>query len=489
MKENELEVNMIVNKIFYIFLAIIPISFILNILKIFIVPWNFFWTLSAITLISAIIPMCYKRFSNSSKYYKYISIICFMVITTTSYSLNHVYCIFLTIVPIAVSCLYFDTKLVKLTSLLTIISLFLGQVICTLFKKQFSYTMTNMYISTISFTIQIFILGVIFISLTKRAKNMLLSSNKLSTSLNNIIQNTKETSSELKEIVTETCNKIENTTVASNMIVDSIGNISNETKSFEKEITSVNNRVEDVVEKINNILEETYSMKNKSNDMINVSQEAKKNLINIINNMKNVELYINSSKENTLCLSQEFQKIGETTSIISNISSQTNLLSLNASIEAARAGEHGRGFGVVAESIRKLAEQSDESTSYINSIITTLSNLVDKSEDSIMCTYKTIKEGAELILGMSSIFDNIVEVQKETISQVELINSLMEDLNIEGTSISKNMENLLESNKNILGNINSISNSIDELYSASKDVEENIKNVEAKSRDLNQYHS
>lgn len=92
-------------------------------------------------------------------------------------------------------------------------------------------------------------------------------------------------------------------------------------------------------------------MKHKSSDMINTSRGAKENLVGVINNIKNVEIYINNSKESTMALSKEFEKINEATNIISKISKQTNLLSLNASIEAERAGEHGRGFGVVAEKI------------------------------------------------------------------------------------------------------------------------------------------
>lgn len=480
-KENEFQVDKVVCKIFYIFLAMIPISFILNMLKIFIIPWNYFWTLSIVTLLSCSLPLLYKKYSKSQKLFKYFSIACLMIIVSTAYILNHVYCIFLMVMPMAISCLYFNMKLVKLTSLLTAVSLILSQVLCTLSKNQFTYSSKNLCICIISFSIQIFMLGLIFISLTKRAKNMLLSSGKLSTSLNNVIKNTRETSLDLQNIVSEASIKIEHTTSASNIIADSIGNISKETSLFENEINSVNNRIEDIVNKIINVSKETSNMKIKSNDMINTSSSGKEDLIGVIDNIKNVEVYINKSKESMLSLSKEFEKINEATNIISGISKETNLLSLNASIEAARAGESGRGFAVVAESIRKLAEQSDESTKYINNIINSLSGLVESSETSILSTYKTIMEGVELISGISYIFDNMTEVQKETIRQVELINSLMEELSGEGTNINQNMNNLLLSNKNILDNIQHISKSINELSSSSKDVEDNIKNVESRS--------
>ncbi|MCH4887563.1 HAMP domain-containing protein [Acidaminobacter sp. JC074] len=80
---------------------------------------------------------------------------------------------------------------------------------------------------------------------------------------------------------------------------------------------------------------------------------------------KEVEMRINKTNEGT-------EKIGQASALIASIAEQTNLLALNAAIEAARAGEHGRGFSVVAEEIRKLAEQSTASTKSIDAIIQSL---------------------------------------------------------------------------------------------------------------------
>lgn len=124
------------------------------------------------------------------------------------------------------------------------------------------------------------------------------------------------------------------------------------------------------------------------------------------------------------------QQVGNIISEIEDIASQTNLLSLNASIEAARAGEAGRGFSVVADQIRQLAEQSANSAAETRTLIeTSLSAIADgsKTVDIVNASIDRVVEGIELIAQSSKSISEMANDQAEAMKQAELgVNQISE---------------------------------------------------------------
>ena len=126
--------------------------------------------------------------------------------------------------------------------------------------------------------------------------------------------------------------------------------------------------------------------------------------------------------------STEIKKVVDT---ITNMASQTNLLSLNAAIEAARAGVHGKGFAVVADEIRKLAQSSSDATKEITTMLNDIHSTSQELASSMMVGVKEVKEGAQMASAAKDSFGEIVNTSKEVDNRIKDISAEIEKM-VEG---------------------------------------------------------
>ena len=147
-------------------------------------------------------------------------------------------------------------------------------------------------------------------------------------------------------------------------------------------------------------------------------------------------------KENMNVLGKQAESIGQIMTVISDIADQTNLLALNAAIEAARAGEAGRGFAVVADEVRKLAEKTMTATKEVGSAISGIQVGTQKSVDAVDQTTSNLETATELVHKSGESLADIVKESNYTADQVRSIATAAEEQSAASEEIARSLDGI-----------------------------------------------
>lgn len=243
---------------------------------------------------------------------------------------------------------------------------------------------------------------------------------------------------------------------------------------------------------IENVYKELQNVKNETNTTTDRANHGKKEMDKLVKSIEEIRNAFEVVVTKVSNLTNSVKQISNITDVITSISEQTNLLALNAAIEAARAGEAGRGFAVVADEVRKLAEESKKSTSEIIELVESIqldteevintSNEVESfiksqtsSVENTVGAFAEILESIEKIAPLMNrtyeAMDEIVESKDEVLSKLETVSAITQENSAASEEVAASSEELSASSEEVAAtaqNLNTMAKDLDEIVSKFK---------------------
>lgn len=235
-----------------------------------------------------------------------------------------------------------------------------------------------------------------------------------------------------------------------------IGTQKTEIDNNEKIALSLSDKIQIITKDFGSVDEIIFGAKElgeKGKDTVNTLQQ----------NAQQVKVTIKEFSELINVLRTESSEISKITEAIKGFAKQTNLLALNATIEAARAGEAGKGFAVVAHSIKKLADQSRESASFIDRKLKLITDTIEETGEVVKISGDVISEHDLAVHDTIEKFDNIVDFMDNVYNQVRSINASIMSIEEARVGIIESLKNMNESSRKNVESINEITVGFNEL--------------------------
>lgn len=310
------------------------------------------------------------------------------------------------------------------------------------------------------------------------------SINQMVDSLRDLIQKINYTSEHVASSAQQLLASAESTSESTEQVASTIQELSSGSQTQVRGAEESLQSMEEMSHGIQRIAATSSIVSEASASSANEAQQGNESIQQAIRQMKAINETTQHTAEVIQALDERSKEIGDIVSVITGIAAQTNLLALNAAIEAARAGEHGRGFAVVADEVRKLAEQSEVSARQIADLIQEIQRDTTRAVDSMAVGSKEVTSGITVVNEASEAFQKIVIAAQQVSDQVQEISASTEQLSAGSEEVTASVDELTRIAKNSSAQSQQVAASSQEQLALIQDITSSVGNLSQIAQEL-----
>ncbi len=278
-----------------------------------------------------------------------------------------------------------------------------------------------------------------------------------------LLQSLKDMVQKWRGVVNQINSSADNIASASHELSASAVQMSKGSNEQAQRSVQVATASEEMSQTVIDVARNTGNIAVSSEETVETAKKGKEVVDMAVREVQQIANTVDASAEMVRSLGELSKQIGAIVNVINEIADQTNLLALNAAIEAARAGEHGRGFAVVADEVKKLAERTGNSTAEIADMIGNIQKEVNRAVDAMEDVKTKVSSGTTLSEQAGNALNDIVRKVDDLQLMVQQIASATEEMTATSEGISKDIDSIATISKETSAASSQVSRASDEL--------------------------